>query len=402
MAASNDINPGGQPSREEMLDRARAMIPEVRERAHAAEKARRVPDETIAELHDNELFRIIQPRRVGGGEHDYYLLSETAAAIAGACCSTGWVFANLAVHSWMLAMWPEEAQNLVWGADERALISSSVIFPAGRAEAVDGGYLLTGRWPFCSGILHCEWIMFGALVSTGAQNQEAERRVFVVRTSDLEIIDTWDAMGLAATGSVDAACQKLFVPDFMTLPASATRGDLTPGSAVNPGPLYRQSVAGLFPNLIGTLMLGVAQGTWDLSVESLRERSARSSGTKISELVPIQMKIAETGTQIDAARALLKSNFDESRRSAEAGEMPPVEAKLRWRRDGSHIVKLASDATNGLHQIAGAGALYSSGHLQRHVRDVASGLTHAHVSWEINAPAYGRVALGLETDNPSI
>jgi 3-hydroxy-9,10-secoandrosta-1,3,5(10)-triene-9,17-dione monooxygenase len=209
-------------------------------------------------------------------------------------------------------------------------------------------------------------------------------------------------MGLGATGSVDAACQKLFVPDFMTLAASATRGDPTPGSALNPGPLYRQSVAGLFPNLIGTLMLGVAQGTWDLSVESFRDRSARSSGTKISELVPVQMKVAETGAQIDAARALLKSNFDEARRYAEAGKMPPVDAKLRWRRDGSYIVKLASDATNGLHRIAGAGALYSSGHLQRHVRDVASGLTHAHVSWEINAPAYGRVALGLETDNPLI
>lgn len=387
-----------QPPHEEMLARATALVPTVRERAPAAEDARRVPDKTIQDLHEANLWRINQPARVGGGEYDYYLLAEIAQELATGCASTGWVFVNLAVHHWMLAMWPPEGQDAVWDANPDALISSSVIYPAGKAEKTEGGYRLSGRWPFCSGIDHSEWIMLGATVS----GSSPEPRMFLVKVEDLEIIDTWDVMGLAATGSKDSQCDGLFVPDYMTLAGNAARGDVTPGGTVNPAPLFRQSVSGLFPHLISSVLTGVARGTWDLCVETMRERSARQTGRKIAELVPVQNKIAETGTQIDAARALLRANFEESRLFAEAGEIPPVEAKLRWRRDGTYVAQLASDAAHGLHRVMGASGIYASNHLQRHIRDMTVGMTHAHISWEINGPAYGRVALGLETDNPLI
>jgi len=277
-----------------------------------------------------------------------------------------------------------------------------VIYPAGKAEKVEGGYRLSGRWPFCSGLPHSEWIMLGALVAGAGRDGAPEPRIFVVATEDLTITDNWEVMGLAATGSVDSACDDVFVPDYMTLAGNATRGDLTPGSAANPAPLYRQSVGGLFPHLISMVLLGVAQGTWDLCTESMRERSARQSGRKIAELVPVQNKIAETGAMIDAGRALIRANFDESLRLAEAGIVPTDEAKLRWRRDGSYAARLAADAAHGLHRVMGASAIFNAGHLQRHIRDITAGSTHAHISWEINGPAHGRVALGLETDNPLI
>ena len=391
-----------RPPREEMLARARAMIPAVRERAPAAEAARSVPDETIRELHAADLWRINQPARVGGGEYDYYLLAEVAQELARGCASTGWVFINLAVHHWMLAMWPPQGQDTVWDANPDALISSSVIYPAGQAEPAEGGYLLTGRWPFCSGIDHSEWIMLGATIAGAGSDGAPEPRMFLVAVDDVDVIDTWDVMGLKATGSKDARCDGLFVADYLTLAGNAARGGVTPGGTVNPGALFRQSVAGLFPHLIASVLVGVARGTWDLCVESMRERGARQTGRKIAELVPVQLKIAESGTQIDAARALLYANFAESDRFAEAGEAPPVETKLRWRRDGAHIAGLASDAAHGLHQTMGAAGIYGSNHLQRHIRDMTVGMTHAHISWQINAPAYGRVALGLETDNPLI
>ncbi len=388
--------------REEMLAQANAMIPIVRTRAAAAEAARRIPEETIRELHENGLWRINQPARVGGGEYDFRLLTEVAQELARGCASTGWVYINLAVHHWMLAMWPPEGQDTVWEENPDALIASSVIYPAGRAVTTNGGYRLTGRWPFCSGINHSEWIMVGGMVEGAGPAGGPEARVFLIRTADLAIFDNWDVMGLAATGSVDSECEDLFVPDYMTLAGNATRGGRTPGSDANPSTVFRQSVGGLFPHMISTVLLGIARGMWDVGVESLRERSARQSGRKVAELVPVQNKVAQAGGLIDAGRALLFANFAESLTYAEAGEVPPVEAKLRWRRDGALAAKFAGDAGRDIFSVMGASAMASAGPLQRSMRDLTAGLNHAHISWEINGPAHGRVALGLETDNPLI
>lgn len=391
-----------RPPRDEMLARAQAMIPAVRARSASAEAAGRVPEETIRELHDSGLWRINQPARVGGGEYDYFLLVEVAHELARGCASTGWVYVNLAVHHWMLAMWPPQGQDTVWQDNPDALISSSVIYPCGKAVPVDGGYRLTGHWPFCSGILHSEWIMLGALVEGAGSGGAPEPRTFLVATKDLKIFDGWDVMGLCATGSVDSECADLFVPDYMTIAGNATRGDLTPGSAANPAPVFRQSVGGLFPHLIATVLLGVARGIWDIGVGSMRERSARQTGRKIAELVPVQNKVAESGAMIEAGRALLAANFAESAKLAEAGIVPTVEAKLRWRRDGTYAAKLAADAGHGLFRVMGASGMFDTSPLQQPIRDLTAGATHAHVSWEINGPAHGRVALGLETDNPLI
>jgi 3-hydroxy-9,10-secoandrosta-1,3,5(10)-triene-9,17-dione monooxygenase len=228
-------------AREEMLARAHAMIPVVRARAGAAEAVGRIPEETIRELHKNGLWRINQPARVGGGEYDFRLLTELAQELARGCTSTGWVYINLAVHHWMLAMWPPEGQDTVWNENPDALIASSVIYPAGRAVKTDGGYRLTGRWPFCSGINHSEWIMVGGMVEGAGPDGGPEARVFLIRTRDLTIHDNWDVMGLSATGSVDSECDDLFVPEYMTLAGNATRGDRTPGTDANPSPVYRQS-----------------------------------------------------------------------------------------------------------------------------------------------------------------
>ena len=389
-------------AREEMLARAHAMIPVVRARAGAAEAVGRIPEETIRELHKNGLWRINQPARVGGGEYDFRLLTEVAQELARGCASTGWVYINLAVHHWMLAMWPPEGQDTVWNENPDALIASSVIYPAGHAAKTDGGYRLSGHWPFCSGINHSEWIMVGGMVEGAGPDGGPEARVFLIRTRDLTIHDNWDVMGLSATGSVDSECDDLFVPEYMTLAGNATRGDRTPGTDANPSPVYRQSVGGLFPHMISTVLLGVARGMWDVGVESLRERSARQSGRKVAELVPVQNRVAEAGGLIDAGRALLFANFAESLAYAEAGAVPPVEAKLRWRRDGALAAKFAGDAGRGIFSVMGASAMTSAGPLQRPMRDLTAGLTHAHISWEINGPAHGRVALGLETDNPLI
>ncbi|HVZ32789.1 MAG TPA: acyl-CoA dehydrogenase family protein, partial [Polyangiaceae bacterium] len=140
------------PSLEGLKDRARALVPTLRARATETDLLRRIPDETIAELHASGIFRMLQPKRVGGSELPYRSLVEIGAILAEGCGSTSWVATNLASHHWMLAMWPKEAQDEVWGASPDDLIGSALVFPSGKAVAVDGGYRLSGRWPFSSGV----------------------------------------------------------------------------------------------------------------------------------------------------------------------------------------------------------------------------------------------------------
>src|SRR5437868_10170859 len=142
-----------------MITRARALVPQLRERAARTEELRRLPPETERDMHEAGLFRIVQPKRVGGSELDYVALVDCAEMLGRADASVAWNLANLASHHWMLGMFHKHAQDLVWDKDVNALIASSFIFPAGRARKVEGGYRLRGSWPFSSGVASCEWNM---------------------------------------------------------------------------------------------------------------------------------------------------------------------------------------------------------------------------------------------------
>src|ERR1700709_220058 len=138
-----------------MVGRADALVPQLRDRASRTEELRRLPPETERELHDAGLFRIVQPKRVGGSEFDYVALVDFAEAIGRADASVAWNLANLSSHHWMLAMFDPRAQDAVWKEDADALIVSSFVFPAGRANKVDGGYVLRGRCPLSAGVGSC-------------------------------------------------------------------------------------------------------------------------------------------------------------------------------------------------------------------------------------------------------
>ena len=186
-----------------MVARARALIPQLRDRASKTEELRRLPPETERDLHDAGLFRIVQPKRVGGSELDYVALVDCADALGQADASVAWNFANFASHHWMLGMFDPRAQDAVWGRDANALIASSFVFPAGRARKVEGGYVLSGHWPFSSGVESCEWNMLAGVVISDDDADGIEYRIFLLSKNDYRINDTWKATGLCGTGSND-------------------------------------------------------------------------------------------------------------------------------------------------------------------------------------------------------
>ncbi|MCA1399648.1 acyl-CoA dehydrogenase family protein [Bradyrhizobium sp. BRP56] len=382
-----------------MVARARALIPALHERAPRTEELRRLPPETERDLLDSGLFRILQPKRVGGSELDYVALVDCADALGQGDASVSWNFANLASHHWMLAMFAPEAQSAVWGEDPDALIASSFVFPAGRARKAGGGYVLSGHWPFSSGVESCGWNMLASVVASDDEADGVEYRLFLLNRRDYSIDDTWNAAGLRGTGSNDVRVTDAFVPEHMTVAVSDLAGGATPGSVVNPNALYMLPVFSLFPYVLSGVGLGNAQACLDDYVEIARHRASTYNRAKIGDLQSTQIKIAEASAKIDAARLIMRTNCVEALAEVRRGDIPGIAAKTRLRRDGAFAVNLCTEAVSLLFAAGGARSLFTSGALQRQFRDAHAVNSHLAFNFDAAGTNYGRVALGLPSEN---
>jgi len=398
----NDHEPrSATPPLAEMKERARRLVPGLRERQQKTETLRRVPEESLAELHAAGLFRIHQPARVGGSELPFRAIVEIGSIVAQGCASTAWVLVNLISHHWMLGYFPAETQDEIWSDNPDHLIGSAFIFTGGKAKPVAGGYRISGRWPFSSGVDPSTWLLIGALVE-GESDAEAAYRMFLVPQGSWRVIDTWHVMGLVGTGSHDIAIDDVFVPEGRTLAMSAARGGSGAWSAVNPGPLYRLPMMALFAYVVGAVPLGIAQATVEQFTAAMKTRLGTYSGKSLADLPTLQIRIAEAGALTAAAEALMLRGCDEATAYAEADQMPPIEAKARWRRDGAYAASLCVRAVDLLFTGAGGGAIYQRNPLQRAFRDVHAALGHQASTWDVQGTLYGRVALGLPPEVPNL
>jgi 3-hydroxy-9,10-secoandrosta-1,3,5(10)-triene-9,17-dione monooxygenase len=382
-----------------MIARAHALVPQLRERASRTEELRHLPPETERDLHEAGLFRILQPKRVGGSEFDYVALVDFADVIGRADASVAWNLVNLASHHWMLGMFDPSAQDLIWNKDPYALIASSFVFPAGRAKKVDGGYQLRGRWPFSSGVDSCEWNMLAGVVASDDEADGIEYRIFLLHRSDYKISDTWTASGLRGTGSNDVEVHDLFVAEAMTLAVADLTGGPTPGSAVNPNALYALPVFSLFPYVLAGVALGNAQACLDDYVGVSRHRASTYNRTRLGDLQSTQIKIAAASAKIDAARLIMRATCIDAMAEARRGDIPDMAAKTKARRDGAYTVNLCTEAVALLFSASGARGLFSSGALQRQFRDAHAINSHIAFSFDAAGTNYGRVALDLPSEN---
>src|SRR4030088_1362440 len=382
-----------------MILRAQTLVPQLRERAPRTEELRHLPPETERDLHEAGLFRILQPKRVGGSEFDYVALVDVADVIGRADASVAWNLVNLASHHWMLGMFDRRAQDLIWSEDVNALIASSFVFPAGRARKTAGGYTLSGRWPFSSGVDSSTWNMLAGIVSSEDDAEGVEYRVFLLKQDDYKIIDTWNSTGLKGTGSSDVEAKKVFVSDYMTLAVKDVSGGATPGSTLNPGPPYALPVFALFPFVLSGAALGNAQACLDDYVEIARHRASTYNRAKLGDLQTTQIKVAEASAKIDAARLIMRRTCIDAMEDARRGDVPNLAEKTRYRRDGAYAVNLCTEAVSLLFSASGARGLYTTGALQRQFRDAHAINAHIAFSFDAAGTNYGRVALDLPSEN---
>jgi 3-hydroxy-9,10-secoandrosta-1,3,5(10)-triene-9,17-dione monooxygenase len=384
------------PTADELIARARALQPTLQERAAGAAELRRLPNETIADFQEAGFFRMLQPSKWGGYEMDPQAFFDVQMAIAAACPSSAWVLGVVAVHSWQLALFAEQAQIDVWGKDRSVLISSSYA-PTGKVTRVEGGYKINGRWSFSSGCDHCQWVFLGGFVPPAeGENRPPDMRTFLVPRADYKIDDTWHVAGLKATGSKDVVCEDVFVPEHHThrLMDGFTRK--SPGNAVNPAPLFKLPFGQIFTRSVSTSAIGIAQGALDAYTSVAAKRVAAGDGAKVAEDPSAQLVAAEAAALIDEAKVVLRRNFDEMMNAARTGVELPLERRVKFRYDSSRAVAKCVEAVDGLFTASGGRAIFLNSPMLRYFMDVHAARAHYANNPDKPGRNFGGVQLSLK------
>jgi 3-hydroxy-9,10-secoandrosta-1,3,5(10)-triene-9,17-dione monooxygenase len=356
------------------LANVRELVPAIRARAAACEALRRLPDETLAEYQKRGLLRALQPARWGGHELSPLTFFAAASAVAAACPSSGWFLSVVGIHNWQLGLFPEQAQEDVWGTDTSVLISSSYA-PTGKVERIEGGFRLSGRWSFSSGCDHCQWAFLGGVAP--GDGPFPDMRTFLVPRSDYKIIDNWHVAGLAGTGSKDVVVDGAFVPEHRTHRFVDAYMFQNPGQAVNTGVVFRLPFGCLFAFCIAVPALGAARGALDSYRTYMQKKIAAYDGSKVADDPFAQRRLSEAAVEIDAAEAEVRSTWERICALAAAHDTIALDLRARARWSAANIVQRGVRAVDLLFEASGGRALFLDNPIQRYFRDVHAMRAHA-------------------------
>ena len=369
-------------SHREAMDVARSLGPRLRARITEAERLRRLPDESVADLLASGLCGVMQPRSLGGSELGAETLVDVSVELAAQCASTGWVYMLWAAHMWLLALWPAAAQEEMFA--DPAMVASSVVSTAGTVERVQGGYRWTGRGFFSSGVDHCRWLT--AAVSVRDEETGAEgRKWLLIPRADFEVIDDWHVIGLRGTGSKTIVVTDAFIPLGRVLDDADIQRGTSPGREVNAHPMYGAISQANFTAAMAAPAIGAARGLLAAYADKQRPKAA-SATTSMARYAP-------AAAQVDAVHALTAQN---ARRysTLPAAEVGP-EGRAKCKRDYAYTAQQSRRAANAIYEECGGGGLAESSDLQRIWRDANAAAAHHGLTWDWQADVWTRAAFGL-------
>ncbi len=382
--------------RTELVRRARNLVPLLEKNAGQTEAARRIAEENIAAIQEAELFKIMVPKRFGGLEADFRTKIEVTRELARGCGSTAWTVSLMNVCAWVGGLASDRVQEDIWGVDPTARLAGSFA-SAERSRRVDGGLVVTGIWPWCSGCLHADWGFIGVPIVDGAGDFLEPGAAFVPM-SDLKIEDTWFSVGMKGTGSNTLVAQELFIPDhrIVSVPGLLAGDYLTPHKDEA---LYRSSFVPAGALVLIGPHLGLAARALEFVVEKASTRGIAYTTYDRQVTAPtVQFAVAKAAILIDTAHLHAYRAADAIDSAARSGEAFSYVERARMRMDTGYVAETAREAIRILCSAHGASSFAESSPLQRIWRDAEVASRHAIINPEINAEIYGRALLGL-TEN---
>ena len=369
-----------------ILERARALIPVLAARSGETESRRRVPDETIADFHNAGLFRVLQPARFGGLELSFDVFATITKELAHGCASSAWVYAVVEELFWVLATFPEAAQQEIWGENPSALACAAVV-PSGTAKKDGDGYRVSGDWHFLSGSDHTSWVFLTAACDNGSNGREL--RNFFLRSSEVQFIDDWHVFGLVGTGSKSVKVDGAFVPAHRSVRFDDILNGTAPGSRVHPNySICRAPRRYLTAFSITPVIVGLANRAIDLTTDTLRSRLR--SGSVPDDFEIVQQKVAESAAEVSTVNFIFETHLRRNVEALDAGGMIGEADIAQNRLMASYMIRLAKQAIERLCSISGSRWIFNNHPMQVILRDALAGVTHRSYNWEAIAREYSQ------------
>jgi 3-hydroxy-9,10-secoandrosta-1,3,5(10)-triene-9,17-dione monooxygenase len=382
--------------RTSLVEQARSLVPLLAANSQRTETERRIPEESIDAMREAGIFRLMQPRRFGGLQTDFRTKLEVTRELARGCGSTAWAVSLMNGSSYLAGLWPEQAQKDVWGQDPDNRVAGALT-PAERTEVVDGGFRISGKWPFSSGCLHAQWGIGGVEILDGA-GEAVDQGLVLMPMSDLTIEDTWHVAGMRGTGSNTLVADDVFVPEHRFLSVvRAVRNEF--GTPFLDEVLYRSPFFPATAIVLAGPHLGLAQAALDRVVANAPGKAiAYTRFTSRSEAAVTQIAVAKAASLVDTAHLLAYRAAADIDEAAHLDVVPDARARARVRMDMAASIVNAREAIRMLLSANGASSFAESEPLQRIWRDSEVASRHAVAHSEINAQLYGQALLGVPID----
>ncbi len=387
---------------DEAIERARALIPVLRQHAAANEKATKLVPEVVNALHENGLFRYLQPKVWGGMELDFVSYFDIPEMLGRGDASTAWVVANLGSHHRGLVQWPQGAHEEIWGADPDVLIASGIAFIQGSGKRVNGGVEISGKWGFSSGVDHSRWEQLACIVKDDA-GKPIDWCMCQVSLDDCTVIDDWQTLGMRGTGSRTVTCTNVFVPEHRVVSMHvANPAHEFPGLKVHTNSTFKVPTPSLGGHCIAGAMVGNAINMLEQTTELVKQRSTAYTGAKMRDFQTVQLRVGGAGAKIDAVRVWLRNDCIEAHNLYRAGGKLDLQTKLRYKRNAAMGMKLLGEAVDTLYEMLGANGIYDSSVMQRLYRDQHAAAGHITFSTDAQLGPWAQVAMGGEFKSPTL
>lgn len=382
-----------QEKRQSLLDAVEGLRNVLETGADEAELSGTLPASTVNAIYESGLFSFKTPRILGGAEADAMTQLDVIESTSRIDPAAGWcLMIGAGTLSNIGAFASDEAIGEIF-LDGKAPKAAGVAAPSGEAIVVEGGYRVSGRWSFASGIRHSEWVAGGAVVKN--QKKDAPQQIrLVVPTVEVEIHDNWQVIGLKGTGSCDYSISDVFVPDRFTWPGSEPeprRG----------GANFRLGRPGMQTTGHCGFALGVGRRALDAVTElaQTKRRGYRGTMSLIADRGSFQRFLGESELRLRAARALVLETIEEAWDFASQGITPPLPLQARMRASATYSTEEAADITSQAFRFGGGTAMYNSNVLQKCLRDINAAAQHNMVS-DRTYENVGQFTLGFATANP--
>ena len=375
---------------ETILARARVAAEVIAPLAVQIEKDRRLPAAAVEALVRAGVFKLLVPQTFGGSQAHPATMVAVIEEIARADGSAAWCTMVGATSGLMSMHLDEAVAREVYGPEDA--VTSGVFAPMGRAVATDGGYRVTGRWPFSSGCEHSKWRMGGAIVMGEGgpaellPNGAPDVRSMLFRADETRVIDTWDTSGLRGTGSHDVEVTDVVVPRERSF-------SLLTGTPTHAG--YTLPFFGVLASGVAAVGLGIARAAIDSFVAMAKSKTPPGSKRTLAHRDLVQMDVAKAEAKLRSARAFLYEAVEE------AVAAPSLVTRARLRLAACHAAEESAGVVAIAYKAGGGAAIYSKSPLQRHFRD-AHVVTHHIMVNDVATTLAGRVLLGVESDTTTL